>query len=91
MRRITHPTLALLLAALLPLAAAADAGGGPPPAYFVDEAKLPFTALPGATAYWGVHTGAGYQAEVPDAWTVGGSLLILGGTLAAARRPAPPG
>ena len=35
---------------------------GPPPAYFVDESKLPFEALPATstTRYWGVHGGAGY-------------------------------
>jgi len=26
-------------------------------------------------------------AERPDAWTLGGSVLVLGGTLVAARRP----
>ncbi len=45
-----------------------------PPAYFIDESKLPFTALPGATAYWGVHAGAGYQVEVPDNWN--GGLVV---------------
>jgi hypothetical protein len=49
-------------------------GSGPPPAYFVDESKLPFAALPGATAYWGVHTGAGFRAEVPENWN--GELVI---------------
>jgi len=46
----------------------AGAGDGPPPGYFVDESKLPFTALPGASAYWGKHGKAGYRIEVPDAW-----------------------
>lgn len=54
--------------------ALAGAGGGPPPGYFVDESQLPFTALPGATAYWGVHTGAGYRAEVPENWN--GTLVL---------------
>jgi pimeloyl-ACP methyl ester carboxylesterase len=45
-----------------------------PPEYFVDESKLPFEALPGAEAYWGVHAGAGYQIEVPDNWN--GSLVV---------------
>jgi hypothetical protein len=40
----------------------------PPPRYFVDESRLAFTALPGATAYFGVHTNAGYRIEVPDNW-----------------------
>lgn len=47
---------------------------GKPPQYFVDEDKLPFKALPGASAYWGVHTGAGYQIEVPDNWN--GGLVV---------------
>jgi pimeloyl-ACP methyl ester carboxylesterase len=49
---------------------------GPPPAYFVDESKLPFDALPGtsATRYWGVHGGAGYRIEVPDNWN--GELVL---------------
>jgi len=66
-------TLSLTALAIAP-AALADAGGGTPPAYFVDESALPFAALPGATAHWGVHTGAGFRAEVPDNWN--GSLVI---------------
>jgi acetyl esterase/lipase len=54
--------------------ALAGAGDGPPPAYFVDESALPFAALPGATALWGVHTGAGFRAEVPDDWN--GTLVV---------------
>lgn len=48
----------------------------PPPAYFVDESKLPFNALPGTSTqrYWGVHNGAGYQIEVPDNWN--GDLVL---------------
>lgn len=72
---------ALLLAVLLTLAvclgaqsALAAAGGGPKPDYFVDESKLPFEAQPGATALWGVHTGAGYRIEVPDNWN--GDLVM---------------
>jgi hypothetical protein len=45
-----------------------------PPPWFVDESKLPFTALPGAAAYWGVHTNAGFRAEVPANWN--GSLVV---------------
>ncbi len=45
-----------------------------PPEYFVDESKLPFDALPGAQALWGVHAGAGYRIEVPDNWN--GSLVV---------------
>jgi pimeloyl-ACP methyl ester carboxylesterase len=47
---------------------------GKPPAYFVNEERLPFEALPGATAYWGIHARAGYRIEVPDNWN--GDLLI---------------
>ena len=52
----------------------ANAVADPPPEYFVDESLLPFTALPGATAHWGVHTNAGFRAEVPDNWN--GDLVI---------------
>jgi hypothetical protein len=54
--------------------ASAQVGGGRPPAYFVDESKLPFTAMPGATAHWGVHGGAGFRAEVPANWN--GDLVV---------------
>jgi len=47
---------------------------GKKPKYFVDESKLPFAALPGATAYWGVVSGAGFRAEVPDNWN--GRLVV---------------
>jgi acetyl esterase/lipase len=47
---------------------------GPPPAWFVDESSLPFTPLPGAEAYWGVHGRAGYRIEVPGNWN--GDLVI---------------
>ena len=53
---------------------AASAIAAPPPGYFVDESKLPFAALPGATAHWGIHTNAGFRAEVPDNWN--GGLVI---------------
>lgn len=47
----------------------------PKPKYFVDEAKLPFEALPGATAYFGVHAKAGYRIEVPlNNWN--GELVV---------------
>jgi len=51
-----------------------SAAAGPPPPWFIDESELPFDALPGATAYWGVHTGAGYRIEVPNNWN--GDLVI---------------
>jgi pimeloyl-ACP methyl ester carboxylesterase len=40
------------------------------PAYFVDESKLPFDAIPGIETkrYWGIHNGAGYRIEVPSSW-----------------------
>jgi hypothetical protein len=62
--------LALGLVSGLPTSVAAQT----PPAYFVDEAKLPFVALPGARALWGVHNGAGYRIEVPDNWN--GKLVM---------------
>lgn len=42
--------------------------------FVIDEAKLPFAALPGAAAMWGVHKNAGYRIEVPDAWN--GKLVM---------------
>lgn len=47
-----------------------------PPAYYVDEAKLPFDALPGIDTerLWGVHNNAGYRIEVPANWN--GRLVI---------------
>ena len=56
------------------LIASSNSFAAKPPGYFVDQSKLPFEALPGATAYWGVHSGAGYQIEVPDNWN--GSLVV---------------
>lgn len=50
--------------------------GNPPSNYYVDETKLPFTALSGTDTdrYWGVHGGAGYRIEVPENWN--GSLVL---------------
>jgi len=48
--------------------------GNPPSRYFIDETKLPFTALPDASAYWGIHKNAGYRIEVPDNWN--GDLVL---------------
>ncbi|MEP4487100.1 MAG: prolyl oligopeptidase family serine peptidase [Halioglobus sp.] len=59
--------------ALLTLTSAV-AIAAPKPKYFVDEAKLPFDALPGATAYFGVHARAGYRIEVPENWN--GELVV---------------
>ena len=64
---------ALLLLPMLILVAA-GVNAEEPPAYFVDEDQLPFDALDGATAYWGIHSGAGYRIEVPDAWN--GDLVV---------------
>jgi hypothetical protein len=74
MRLLTISISTSLIALLFATSAYAGAGDGTPPAYFVDENKLPFGALPGATAHWGVHTGAGYRAEVPDNWN--GDLVV---------------
>jgi pimeloyl-ACP methyl ester carboxylesterase len=67
-RYLTAFALALLVIATSPSKAA------PPPQYFVDESKLPFVALPGARAYWGIHAGAGYRVEIPDNWN--GDLVM---------------
>ena len=69
------------LAVLIGLLALFAVGGrvaiaAKPPAYFVDETKLPFDALPGTTTtrYWGMHNGAGYRIEVPANWN--GDLVL---------------
>lgn len=71
----------LALAALLGFLGLLAWSGDParadqPPAYFVDESKLPFDALPGTstTRLWGVHGGAGFRIEVPDNWN--GELVL---------------
>lgn len=48
----------------------------PPSDYYINEATLPFDALPGTDTvrYWGVHAGAGYRVEVPANWN--GSLVL---------------
>ncbi|HUG84924.1 MAG TPA: hypothetical protein VMM13_10185 [Euzebya sp.] len=74
MRRLALALLLALLVAIPPAAAGPRGGQGPKPAYFVDESTLPFDALPGATALWGIHTGAGYRIEVPADWN--GSLVM---------------
>src|SRR5262247_826905 len=75
MRRIPiRPVLSLLVLSLAALVASRPAPAAAPPAWFVDESKLPFTALAGATAYWGVLGGAGFRAEVPANWN--GSLVM---------------
>ncbi len=68
MRRLLH--VVVLLALLAGLALSATASADRPPGWFVDETKLPFGALPGATTtrLWGVHGAAGYRVEVPADW-----------------------
>ena len=63
MQQIASPISAFLMV-LVVLLNPVSANAAKPPAYFVDESKLPFTELPGATALWGVHGGAGYRVEV---------------------------
>ena len=72
MKRLAAHLAAAVAALLTFTAAIAEA----PPAYFVDESKLPFNALPGTstTRYWGVHQGAGYRVEVPQSWN---GMLVL--------------
>ncbi len=70
MKNPTLPIVLLLGAVLLATSAFAQNRND----YFVDETKLPFAALPGATAHWGVHAGAGYRAEYPDDWN--GTLVM---------------
>jgi hypothetical protein len=68
---------ALAAAALaLVTSQAALATHPPAPAYFVDETKLPFDALPGLPArqLWGVFNNAGYRIEVPNHWN--GKLVM---------------
>ncbi|MGY1737961.1 esterase [Geodermatophilus sp. SYSU D00684] len=85
MRRPLRLLLLPVATALAVTATAAPAGAAPPPRYpvpapveyFVDEAKLPFTALPGTTTTreWGVlDDGAGYRIEVPENWN--GDLVV---------------
>ncbi|HEX5066434.1 MAG TPA: alpha/beta hydrolase, partial [Myxococcota bacterium] len=64
----------MILTSLIAMSFASSVSADKPPEYFVDEAKLPFTALPGATAYWGVIGGAGYRIEVPNNWN--GELVV---------------
>ena len=72
MKNLMQSCLVVLLPVLF--LGSGSAFAGKPPGYFVDESKLPFEALPGATALWGVHTGAGYRIEVPDNWN--GDLVM---------------
>jgi hypothetical protein len=68
---------ALLVSVLPGAASAAKAKAADAPDYVLDESTLPFDPLPGfddATQLWGVHTGAGYQIEVPANWN--GDLIM---------------
>jgi acetyl esterase/lipase len=58
----------LMVAAGVGMGSLGSASAEAPPEYFVDETKLDFVALPGATAYWGVNNDAGYRIEVPQNW-----------------------
>jgi len=72
-RLLSQPRFIVALIATA-LAAAQPAFAQKKSDYFVDESKLPFTALAGATAYWGVHANAGYRAEYPNNWN--GVLVV---------------
>jgi pimeloyl-ACP methyl ester carboxylesterase len=72
--KLFFKALLISLISVLSMQVSAGAAGGPKPRYFVDESKLPFAAIPGAEAYWGVHARAGYRIEVPDNWN--GSLVV---------------
>lgn len=72
-QQIASPISAILVV-LVVLLNPVSANAAKPPAYFVDESKLPFDALSGASALWGVHGGAGYRVEVPDNWN--GELVV---------------
>jgi acetyl esterase/lipase len=68
--------LVLSVTFVLAFSPALTAFGEKPPGYFVDEAQLPFDAIPGidTTRYWGIHNNAGYRMEVPANWN--GSLVL---------------
>lgn len=68
--RAARMASAVLLAVMLGM----SGSHAEPKPWFVDEDRLPFTALPEATAYWGVHAGAGYRIEVPELWN--GELVM---------------
>jgi len=74
MKKVIIFQVLLIFIGVLLFGGAVGFAKGPKPEYFVDESKLPFEPLPGAQAYWGVHSGAGYRIEVPDDWN--GDLVI---------------
>lgn len=76
-RWLSVPLLAGLVFAPV-LSAKKKSSAGPPPPYFIDESTLPFAAVPGASASWGVHQGATFRIEVPAMWN-GGLVLYAHG------------
>lgn len=74
--------LAALLLAALPVAAAPAAKPSDSTGfdqvqrpYYADPQELPFQALPGATAHWGITAaGSGYRVEIPENWN--GDLVV---------------
>lgn len=72
----TLKKLLVAAAAAILVSQTAVVSAAAPPAYFVDQTKLPFAALPGLPAQqlWGVHNGAGYRIEVPTNWN--GKLVM---------------
>jgi pimeloyl-ACP methyl ester carboxylesterase len=73
MRNLKRAIIFAIVFSLFPFGIMATAGN-PPSDYFIDELKLPFEALPGAVAYWGIHKNAGYRVEVPVNWN--GDLVL---------------
>lgn len=73
MRKLFEAIILAIVFSIFPLGIMATAGN-PPSDYYIDETTLPFDPLPGATAYWGVHKGAGFRAEVPANWN--GDLVL---------------
>jgi hypothetical protein len=82
-RRRTRALLVPLALGLAATSLASPASAAPSPypqppevQYSLDEATLPFEALPGTTTTrsWGVLHGAGYRIEVPDDWN--GDLVM---------------
>ncbi len=74
MRKFISIVSCLSVLAVFAFTLSASAASNPPSDYYIDETKLPFDALPGATAYWGIHKNAGYRVEVPANWN--GALVI---------------
>jgi hypothetical protein len=75
-KKILRVGAALLLVAVGWASSPMGPAAAAPAQYFVDESKLPFTALPGLDTdrHWGVHSGAGYRIEVPKNWN--GRLVL---------------